>query len=103
MVRRRRTLAGISAMMLGVAPLPARTDPASALVAPVGQGFSVTPSDLSYILQQIKIAEAHAEGTTPETGPCGALLGPGPEQIGSPLLSLGLRTVDGSCNNLRDG
>ena len=54
----------------------------------------------SYILEQIKIAEAHVANTTSETGPCGALLGTGAHQIPSPLLPFGLRTVDGSCNNL---
>jgi hypothetical protein len=62
---------------------------APALAAPVGQGFNVTPSDLAYILKQIKIAEAHVANTTSATGPCGALVGTGPNQLSSPLLSLG--------------
>ncbi len=69
----------------------------------IGQGFTITPSDLAYILKQIKIAEAHVANTTSETGPCGALIGTGPNQLPSPLLSFGLRTVDGSCNNLVAG
>ncbi len=69
----------------------------------VGAGFTVTPSDLAFILRQTKIAEAHVANTTSVTGPCGALLGTGPNQIPSPLLSFGLRTVDGSCNNLVPG
>ena len=40
---------------------------------------------------------------TSATGPCGALLGTGPNQLASPLVSFGLRTVDGSCNNLVPG
>jgi len=72
---------------------------ATAAVAPVGQGFAVTPSDLAYILKQIKIAEVHAANTTSATGPCGALR----DQLASPLVSFGLRTVDGSCNNLVAG
>ena len=75
----------------------------SVQAGPVGQGFSITPADLRYILDQIKIGEAHVVNTTPETGPCGALLGTGPDQVPSPLLSFGIRTVDGSCNNLLDG
>ncbi|MBI5945642.1 MAG: heme peroxidase, partial [Chloroflexi bacterium] len=71
--------------------------------APVGQGFTVTPADLAFILKQIKIAEYHVANTTSLTGPCGALLGTGPDQIPSPLLSFGLRTVDGTCNNLIPG
>ena len=71
--------------------------------APVGEGFTVSAADLSYILEQINIAEAHVVNTTSETGPCGALLGTGPNQLPSPSLSFGLRTVDGSCNNLIPG
>jgi Ca2+-binding RTX toxin-like protein len=74
-----------------------------AQAAPAGQGFVITPADLSFILKQIKIAEAHVANTTSATGPCGALLGTGPNQLASPLLSFGLRTVDGSCNNLTTG
>ncbi|WP_457974871.1 peroxidase family protein [Arthrobacter sp. D1-17] len=72
---------------------------ANAVQAPEGAGFNVTPSDLSFILQQIKIAEKHVADTTFETGPCGALK----NQLASPMLSLGLRTVDGSCNHLEPG
>ncbi|MFJ4268389.1 peroxidase family protein [Paenarthrobacter nicotinovorans] len=90
------TLALVAAMGLHPAP-------ASALQAPTGSGFTITPADLSFILKQIKIAEAHVANTTSATGPCGALLGTGPDQIATPLLSQGLRTVDGSCNNLQPG
>jgi Ca2+-binding RTX toxin-like protein len=75
---------------------------ANAVQAPVGAGFTVTPSDLSFILKQIKIAERHAATLTPEK-PCETLIGLGPDQIRSPLVSQGLRTVDGSCNNLQPG
>ena len=34
---------------------------------------------------------------------CQAMIGTGPNQIESPLLTLGLRTVDGTCNNLQPG
>src|SRR2546423_2214180 len=68
----------------------------------VGSGFSVTPGDLSFILKQIKIAEHHAATLTP-ANPCGALVGPAPDQIPDALTSYGLRTVDGSCNNLLPG
>jgi Ca2+-binding RTX toxin-like protein len=69
---------------------------------PVGQGFTVTASDLSFILDQIKIAEHHALTATP-ADPCAGLLGTGPNQVPSPLIALGLRTIDGSCNNLQPG
>ncbi len=94
--------AGMAAVLYAGLGLSAAL-PAQAAVAPVGQGFAVTASDLAYILKQIKIAEAHVANTTSTTGPCGALVGTGPNQIASPLLSLGLRTVDGSCNNLQPG
>ena len=76
---------------------------ANAAPAPVGAGFTVTASDLAFILKQIKIAEAHVANTTSATGPCGALIGTGPNQIPDALTSYGLRTVDGSCNNLIKG
>jgi Ca2+-binding RTX toxin-like protein len=74
----------------------------NASAAPVGQGFTVTPSDLAFILKQIKIAEHHSATYTPEN-PCGTLVGPGPDQIPDYLSAYGLRTVDGSCNNLIPG
>src|SRR3954447_2387490 len=98
----KRVLALGVSVLLSVGFLPANAMSASA-AAPVGQGFTVTPSDLAFILKQIKIAEAHVANTTSATGPCGALLGAGPNQIPNPLLSFGLRTVDGSCNNLQPG
>ncbi|MCC7282643.1 MAG: hypothetical protein IT556_09690 [Acetobacteraceae bacterium] len=51
-------------------------------------------SDLDFILDQIRIAEAHSAGVP--------LFGPG-GQIPAPNLSWGLRTVDGTYNNLLPG
>ena len=98
--RKALVMVTVLAMVAGLLPL-GLLSPAQA--APVGQGFTVTPADLAYILKQIKIAEAHVANTTSQTGPCGALVGTGPNQIESPLLSFGLRTVDGTCNNLQPG
>ncbi|MDQ4007033.1 MAG: fibronectin type III domain-containing protein [Actinomycetota bacterium] len=75
--------------------------------APVGQGFNLNAADLRFILQQIKIAERHAATATPGN-PCGTLLGDGPDQIPSDgnkgeELPWGLRTLDGTCNNLLPG
>ena len=95
-----RALAATSAVALAIS---LGVPPAAAAQAPMGAGFTITPADLSFILKQIKIAEAHVANTTSETGPCGALVGAGPNQLASPLLSHGLRTVDGSCNNLQPG
>jgi Ca2+-binding RTX toxin-like protein len=58
--------------------------------------FTVDLDDLAFILKQIKIAEA---STNPVTGQIEHLL----ELVGSPLLPYGLRTVDGTWNNLIPG
>jgi len=71
-------------------------------VAPPGNGFVVTAGDLSFILKQIKIAERHSATFTP-ANLCGTLVGPASDQIPDALTSYGLRTVDGSCNNLFPG
>ncbi len=89
---------------------------ADAAVAPTGAGFTVTPSDLAYILKQIKISERHSRafaGTDPsipanpnpagDPNYCQSLVGPGANQIPDRLTSYGLRTVDGACNNLFPG
>lgn len=94
-------LATVIAMSnVGVEPVQAAQN-----LSPIGQDFTVTPSDLKYILKQIKIAEAHvmAPNLDPVADPdnCQALVGPGPNQIPSPLISYGLRTVNGACNNLQ--
>jgi Ca2+-binding RTX toxin-like protein len=58
--------------------------------------FTVTQLDLDFILKQIKIAEA---STNPVTGAVENLAA----LVGSPLLPYGLRTVDGTWNNLLPG
>ena len=64
-------------------------------VAPVSQGFNIDAGDLRFIFEQIQVAQEHAAG--------GTLLGPGPFQVPDPQLPRGLRTVDGSFNNLVPG
>lgn len=59
-------------------------------------GFNVTLDDLNFILKQIKIAEA---SVNPATGGMQNL----PGLVGNALLPYGLRTVDGSWNNLLPG
>jgi beta-lactam-binding protein with PASTA domain/Ca2+-binding RTX toxin-like protein len=66
-----------------------------AQTAPVGSGFTITAGDLRFIFEQIQVAQAHAAG--------GTLLGGGPLQVSDPQLPRGLRTVDGSFNNLVPG
>src|SRR4051794_4837422 len=98
-------------LMLGLMVIVALTTakPAAAGPAPVftnqapdGQGLTITPGDLRFILKQIKIAEHHAATLTP-SNPCGTQVGSGPNEIPDRLTSYGLRTVDGSCNNLFPG
>src|ERR1051325_1212006 len=71
--------------------------PVRAQTAPVGAGFPIDAGDLRFIFHQIEVAQFHAAG--------GALLGPGPNQVNlngvpDPQLPVGLRTVDGTMNNL---
>src|SRR5882762_6185685 len=68
------------AACVGAALATRDADTAQAAIAPPGQGFTVTPGDLKFILKQIKIAERHARTLTP-ANPCGTLVGPGPDQI----------------------
>ncbi|MDT4907561.1 MAG: hypothetical protein QOI69_802, partial [Pseudonocardiales bacterium] len=98
----RKVYAAATVMLLATGLATVAVTSASAAPGPVGNGFTVTPGDLSFILKQIKISEAHAASLTP-ANPCGTLVGPGPNQIPDPLTAYGLRTVDGSCNNLEPG
>ena len=67
---KRRSAAFVASFAVAATVLaPTVAPPASA--ADVGQGFTITTSDLAYILKQIKIAEAHVANTTSETGPWG--------------------------------
>jgi Ca2+-binding RTX toxin-like protein len=101
--QRGAALLSASALLVGTA-LGAVAQPTAAAV-PVGAGFTVTPGDLAFILAQIRIAERHATTLT-GTNPCGTLLAqpgegiPDAEQVPDVLTPYGLRTVDGSCNNL---
>jgi beta-lactam-binding protein with PASTA domain/Ca2+-binding RTX toxin-like protein len=75
---------------VGPAFLPQST--VNAQTAPVGQGFIINADDLRFIYDQILVAQDHAAG--------GQLLGTGPNQVSDPQMPRGLRTVDGSFNNL---
>src|SRR5499427_4288659 len=85
------------AMMIGMALSPIMSllfqqTVVQAQTAPVGAGFVIDANDLRFIYEQILVAQDHAAG--------GQLLGPGPNQVHDPQLPRGLRTVDGSFNNL---
>src|SRR5262249_2741033 len=86
----------VAMFLSGISPsfMPQSTVSAQVVAggAPVGQGFVIDAGDLRFIYEQILVAQAHAAG--------GTLLGPGPNQVSDPQLPRGLRTVDGSYNNL---
>ena len=89
-------------------------------IAAVGQGFNLNLADLAFILEQIQIAETHSTYAT-ASDPCAEIIGDGlapdpnnpagpeipvvqiPEGPNAYLQMLGLRTIDGSCNNLLPG
>ena len=105
--RRRPSLSGwfrrVAAGAAVVIPVAMMVPPVTAqAVAPPGNGFVVTAGDLTFVLKQIKIAERHS-ATFTSANPCGTLVGPASDQIPDALTSYGLRTVDGSCNNLFPG
>jgi Ca2+-binding RTX toxin-like protein len=101
------------AFAMSVASVTGLMAPTAGAVSPPGSGFTVTAGDLSFILKQIKIAEHHSNALLTDTRTsaqkqadpefCEALVGPGPDQIPDRLTAYGLRTVDGSCNNLFPG
>src|SRR3954447_2437430 len=106
----RKTTVLVLALALVMQVLSLASNTASAAVGPVGNGFVVTAGDLSFILKQIKIAERHSI-TLDAAHPCSTMLNnsvvddgiPDNEQVPDILTSYGLRTVDGSCNNLKTG
>ncbi|MFT7473541.1 MAG: Ca2+-binding RTX toxin-like protein [Verrucomicrobiales bacterium] len=69
--------------------------------APIGADFTITGQDVEFILQQIRVSEAHVQTSTP-ANPCATLIGNGPNQVpqGDLTQPLGLRVLDGTCNNL---
>jgi len=114
-VRGRRWVATLAAVLLPLGLIQALS-PAAAAPGPVGSGFTITPGDLAFILKQIKIAEHHStalanaqSGLVPNPDPvgdpdyCQSMIGPNSYQVPDVLTSYGLRTVDGSCNNLKVG
>src|SRR4051812_33659790 len=105
--RTRRLIAVATAALVSVGLTVSTVPIAPAAPAPVGNGFTVTTGDLAFILKQIKIAERHTTTLT-ASNPCGTLLNqpgdgiPDAEQVPDIITSYGLRTVDGSCNNLKN-
>jgi hypothetical protein len=104
--RGRRIVASVTSGLVGIALAPAALMGGAAQAAPVGQGFELNDSDLRFILKQIRVAERHVATATPDN-PCRTMIGGAADQIPSGPqaveLPWGLRTVDGSCNNLLPG
>ena len=104
---RRRLFAGFIAGAIGALTVlvagPISPVPSVSAQAPEGQGFTLNKSDLQFILKQIKISENHSVSDR-STNLCNGLLGDAPDQIPDNgvgvTLPWGLRTVDGTCNNL---
>src|SRR2546426_2260021 len=94
---KRAAIVTMIAMVLSTVGGPLFVPTVKAQTAPIGNGFVIDAGDLRFIFHQIEVAQDHAAG--------GTLLGPGPNQVNlfgtaNPQLPLGLRTVDGSFNNL---
>jgi Ca2+-binding RTX toxin-like protein len=104
--RGRKRVSALTAVAVVAALVPTAAMMSPAQAAPVGAGFNLNAEDLRFILKQIKISEHHADNFNPDN-PCAGLVGPGPDQIpgggNTRELPWGLRTVDGSCNNLMPG
>jgi beta-lactam-binding protein with PASTA domain/Ca2+-binding RTX toxin-like protein len=104
-MRSRRWAAFVGTALVATVGLPIFTPTVTAQTAPVGNGFVLVDTDLRFIFHQIEVAQNHAAPPTSTCPGCGTLLGPGVNQVnlfGTPnaQLPLGLRTVDGSFNNL---
>jgi heme peroxidase/PASTA domain-containing protein/hemolysin type calcium-binding protein len=91
-LRSKKWSTAVAAALVAAIGLPIFTPTVVAQTAPVGNGFALDVGDLRFIYDQILVAQDHAAG--------GTLLGPGPHQVSDPQLPRGLRTVDGSFNNL---
>ncbi|MFM2105929.1 MAG: hypothetical protein RL338_961 [Chloroflexota bacterium] len=101
--RRAILVAVLVSFVSGLAPAPS-VPVARALTG--SSEFNVSVADLQFILQQIRIAEAHATREGPSFGtvtPPTSVLGVGTNDVPDPTFPWGLRAVDGSGNNLAPG
>ena len=116
---KKKFVAGFLSCLIGITGLVAQSPSATAAGPVLGAGFTITVSDLQFILQQIRIAESHRaiEATSPAVTPSTNVLSLGrpltdftaagtttiaaaTTRVASPLLPEGLRQVDGRNNNL---
>ncbi len=80
---------------------------------PAGAGFNLTVQDTQYLLKNINIGMAHAaKGIVCSGGPLTVAnciapsttpIGGGPNDIANPLLTDGIRSINGANNNLTNG
>lgn len=114
--RKRRTLlACVASAAIVISPMAAvasvgggslqQQDEVTPFATDEDPAFELLPTDLAFILDQIEISEAHAERFAEgETGISGLLCQSNDDTSGKcvrdPSLPHGLRTVDGSFNNL---
>ena len=91
-----------TAPVVAVAPPPPTTPAPVANATAGGEGAMLVRSDLDFILKQIKIAEAHATSGVLNPDGTTTLVDGTPLQdlIPNIRLAYGLRSVDGSENNL---
>ncbi|MCA1781894.1 MAG: fibronectin type III domain-containing protein, partial [Intrasporangiaceae bacterium] len=96
----RRGLAGLAAAAMVATGMVVTALPGSAVVTDQNPEFRLNKADLDFILRQIQISESHAAGNP--------LLCENPNDtswtcVPDPKLPYGVRTVDGSYNNLIEG
>jgi hypothetical protein len=99
----------VAGQLASLLPLPGAVAPVAALTGT--SDLTITAADLTYILKQIQIAEAHASrevvsGGLPVAGqvqPATSVLGLGANDVSDPSFPWGLREVDGENNNLAPG
>ncbi|MBA2637049.1 MAG: hypothetical protein H0U79_02310 [Solirubrobacterales bacterium] len=97
------TLAAVACSGVAVAAYDGPPQAEAAVAAP-GQGFNLNAGDMKFILKQINRREPRDQGErSGQPVPGQPLVGPGEFQIANPLLPFGLRTVDGSENNIQPG
>ncbi|MDW3175881.1 MAG: peroxidase family protein [Acidimicrobiia bacterium] len=67
----------------------------------VGAGFPITDSDMAFMLDQLENMDLHLASYS-EAEPCAGIFGAGPNQVptGDLTQPIGIRVLDGSCNNL---
>lgn len=102
---RSRLAASALSVLLSITAMAGVTGTAVAARPAVATRLGLTQGDLAFILRQVKIAEAHPNGTGLLCTDPGFPANPGlcATEVTDPTLPYGLRTVDGRFNNLVTG